>query len=88
MGKTMYGVFSKRGGTKEEIDQWISDSAFVLNGLGFYDLQVIGSERDNTNLTSVFFPMGMRGYRKLLEKGFKLDNQVDEYFFLSGKILI
>lgn len=87
MGRTMYGVISKRGGTKEEIDQWISDSAFVLNGLGFYGLQVIGSERDNIDVTCVFFPMGMRGYRKLLEKGFKLDHKVDEYFFLSGEIL-
>lgn len=87
MSKIMYGVFSKRGGTKDEIDQWITDSAFVLNSFGFYDLQVIEAD-GRTKITNVYFPMGMRGFRKLLEKGFKLDNQVDEYFFLSGKIMI
>lgn len=88
MSKTMYGVFSKRGGTKDEIDQWISDCAFALNSFGFYDLQVIEADSDRTTVTSIYFPMDMRGFRKLLDKGLKLDHQVDEYFFLSGEITI
>ncbi len=88
MSKIMYGVFSKRGGTEDEINKWISDSAFVLNSLGFYDLQVIEADSDKTKVTSMYFPMDMRGFRKLLEKGLKLDHRVDEYFFLSGEITI